>query len=748
MAAEYDINLSNGAVLSTLRPLETNGPDNRSTPRLIQRARPTYIITIANPGTNTFTIPGDETDVFRVGADFIVVDSTANNLNYSVLSSTFTSGNTEIITNENFTDATADGVIIAHVFKLSGDVSPRFIAGFTFDVQNSGEIDTAYTVDTLGPVFDGTNTIIPVIFGTIRDNVNTPIALPLGEIEYTITDPNTSLKLPGKGVINYGEYIIENLVRMTEHFANNTPPELNTNIGTNPTGDPLVGQLWYNTTPNEEGFQHYDGVVWTSNQDFNNGAIVFQDVENANTDIYITASETDLPAPWSGVSEPGLVIWTEANPPDNEPIFRVLSVGGEERLRIEHSTAINTGYIRTINNFESVSTGESFFHGKLGIGDSGPVIIDNTLTVAGNGITINSSPGQTAELELNAPLTQKTEIGFDLATTRQGNLTVDDTVTDQPLQLNSLVTNPIIIGQGGGNVGINTTGSPSSTFQIKQNIFFDEGLGDPTTGADIRTTTSGLIAADQTLHINYNALAGPGESIDFRSGTATSAGILKARLNDTSFFVDTDTLYVDSANDRVGINMIPLHPFDVTGTAHFNNPVGINNVPPNGTPVWLEITGDVQVNSQIRGSNQSSANPTFTFINALDMGMYNNAGILSFAVGGNDTITIGTNGLVQTQIANYETLVLTDNDIPNKKFVDERVILKYEEFDAVGGETIINTSISVVANGISSASLQIFVNGILQREGGTKQYTVTGSNQITFTAPLIAADEVLLYSST
>lgn len=45
---------------------------------------------------------------------------------------------------------------------------------------------------------------------------------------------STTLKLLGRGVTNYGEIMAENLVWLTENFANNSQP-----------GNPLDGQLWF-----------------------------------------------------------------------------------------------------------------------------------------------------------------------------------------------------------------------------------------------------------------------------------------------------------------------------------------------------------------------------------------------------------------------------------------------------------------------------------------------------------------------
>jgi hypothetical protein len=53
----------------------------------------------------------------------------------------------------------------------------------------------------------------------------------------TYDDVSTSLRLPGKGVLNWGEAYINNFVHLLENFASSHEPQA-----------PQVGQIWYNTS--------------------------------------------------------------------------------------------------------------------------------------------------------------------------------------------------------------------------------------------------------------------------------------------------------------------------------------------------------------------------------------------------------------------------------------------------------------------------------------------------------------------
>lgn len=72
----------------------------------------------------------------------------------------------------------------------------------------------------------------------------------------------------------------------------------------------------------------------------------------------------------------------------------------------------------------------------------------------------------------------------------------------------------------------------------------------------------------------------------------------------------------------------------------------------------------------------------------------------------------------------------------------------YQEFSAIAAQTIFNTTMPTLAKGAGKAYLQVFVNGVFQQEGATKQFTVTGPNQITFALALDAGDDVVIFGYT
>jgi microcystin-dependent protein len=69
-------------------------------------------------------------------------------------------------------------------------------------------------------------------------------------VEDRTIDESTSLKFPGKNVTSYGSIIGENFLHLLENFASTAAPQ-----------NPVAGQLWYNTTPGQEGLFVYDSSL-------------------------------------------------------------------------------------------------------------------------------------------------------------------------------------------------------------------------------------------------------------------------------------------------------------------------------------------------------------------------------------------------------------------------------------------------------------------------------------------------------
>jgi len=138
----------------------------------------------------------------------------------------------------------------------------------------------------------------------------------------------------------------------------------------------------------------------------------------------------------------------------------------------------------------------------------------------------------------------------------------------------------------------------------------------------------------------------------------------------TAFFVEQDgvkdnVLVVDTTNGRVGVNGTPSTALDVI--------TGAENV---------RIFGDGTATQGLLHVRATGTNNSY--ISFTEEGV-NDQGALGFAAGSQDfqvltggsigtataKLTVENDGTISVNTASYETLVTADNDIPNKKYVDD-----------------------------------------------------------------------------
>ena len=70
-------------------------------------------------------------------------------------------------------------------------------------------------------------------------------------VEDGTINQETSLKIPGRNSTAYGTVIAENFLHLLENFASPTEPTV-----------PVEGQLWYDSSPENEGMKVFNGVNW------------------------------------------------------------------------------------------------------------------------------------------------------------------------------------------------------------------------------------------------------------------------------------------------------------------------------------------------------------------------------------------------------------------------------------------------------------------------------------------------------
>ena len=161
--------------------------------------------------------------------------------------------------------------------------------------------------------------------------------------------------------------------------------------------------------------------------------------------------------------------------------------------------------------------------GKVGIGTTSPgalLHVDSDSATAG--IRVSGDGNSFLELDADSSIagTQISFIDFKLAGTVEANIAVNESVSGNPLELNSATDHDISMVTGGGNVGIGTS-SPVGRLHVHNS---GTGSGDHayaffTTGDTGATASDGLtvgVAATQVATINYR------EAGDLSIGTSST----------------------------------------------------------------------------------------------------------------------------------------------------------------------------------------------------------------------------------
>lgn len=279
MTTPYTIKKSNGTTLSLLYPYESIGPTPggtgaASTPIQVGCR---YDTAIVSSTTGQIILSGNVATLFGVGFKFTIAGSSSSSNNtttFTINTSFYNVGlDQTFVTATGLAAASTPGTVQLMIFTVAGDQTTGrnyYQSTAAFQITDPNNVlainNGTYNVLTShNAVYDSISgyTAIP---SQQLIPTSSPFVLAQYQISYVL-GAYSVLDMVGQNSLNWGDKIWENMLRITEHFANagtstGAAPDVNTNIGAN---TPLAGQMYYNTSLNEF-FYNPNGVVgnWTS----------------------------------------------------------------------------------------------------------------------------------------------------------------------------------------------------------------------------------------------------------------------------------------------------------------------------------------------------------------------------------------------------------------------------------------------------------------------------------------------------
>ena len=464
-------------------------------------------------------------------------------------------------------------------------------------------------------------------------------------VEDSSINTDTSLQLIGRNLQDYGSSVNTNFLQMLENFADANPP-----------GNPVEGQLWYDTTAGIDQLKIYDGTQWVSAGGVKKSAVqpavdnstvgdIWVDTENSQLKLYTGSGYVLVGPPYSSGAVTGAKSLNIPRADDTGETPTTAIYVADEIIAIiageEFAPKSNVaGYTSTYPFKVGINLTRSLSSLLNGTAEQANNMVINNLPVPGTRFVRNDADAGTQTL--NTPVKLADNRGIEFGQTKTLSVFVEDSDSviehfgTGTLDLRTTVTSTPAIRvkplESANTIGINNS-SPTEALDVTGNLLVSGTIktADTTNSTSSITgsiTTPGGIGIAQDAHIG---------------GTLTVASNITAENiipeNNNTHNLGTSSLYYDNLYAN-RINTTSIQPkagssLSITGTlTGTSTSAGKLN-----SATTFRLTGEVTADSfsfdgQTGGLTKTLAN------SVIDPTFVTNKGALPSAIVGTDEFLV------------------------------------------------------------------------------------------------------------
>jgi microcystin-dependent protein len=364
------------------------------------------------------------------------------------------------------------------------------------------------------------------------DTTKTPLT-----VEDQTINSEKSLKFVGKNYAGYSQYIAENFLHLLENFAKSTAP-----------GNPITGQLWFNTTTGSENqLKVYNGTNWVAAGNVKKATTapvssvlgdLWVDTDNQQLHLYSGSGWILVGPEYSSGQTTGakielIIDTTEQTRPvltnfvNGSRVAIISDVDFIPKATITGFSAIKQGMNLSSTNFNASSTANKFW----GTAEKADALVVGTATIAATNF-LRADQASTTNYGFNVRNNAGVSIGGDLSLSiaiDNNSAVITNKISGSSIDFKlkgASATETVVRIDSSTNVGIYKT-NPSERLDVSGNIRTDGRV--LVTGTDDATSlTTGSISTAGGASIAKYLRVGTGLNV---TGSSTLENVLPKTTN-------------------------------------------------------------------------------------------------------------------------------------------------------------------------------------------------------------------------